>query len=50
MQPRVPRPKDGGIGDLGSLGVRFMIGGDECGGGSSIPGLLDEHGLRLGPA
>jgi len=33
---RVLGPKDGRIGDLGSLGVRFMIGGDESGGGFSL--------------
>jgi mannose-6-phosphate isomerase-like protein (cupin superfamily) len=42
MQPRVLGPKDGRTGDLGSLGVRFMIGGDESGGGFS----LVEHPLQ----
>jgi mannose-6-phosphate isomerase-like protein (cupin superfamily) len=36
VQPRVLGPKDGRAGDLGSLGVRFMIGGDESGGGFSL--------------
>jgi hypothetical protein len=61
---RVLGPHDGRLADLGSLGVRFMIGGDESGGGfalvehpmpprglaaPSIPGLLERHGLRFGP-
>jgi quercetin dioxygenase-like cupin family protein len=33
---RVLGPKDGRVGDLGSIGVRFMIGGDETGGGFSL--------------
>jgi quercetin dioxygenase-like cupin family protein len=36
MAARILGPKDGKIGDLGSLGVRFMIGGDESGGGFSL--------------
>jgi quercetin dioxygenase-like cupin family protein len=36
MAARVLGPKDGKLGDLGSLGVRFMIGGDESGGGFSL--------------
>ena len=33
---RVLGPNDGTLADLGSLGVRFMIGGDESGGGFSL--------------
>ncbi|MEA2155688.1 MAG: hypothetical protein QOE11_1828 [Solirubrobacteraceae bacterium] len=33
---RVLGPKDGKLGDLGSLGVRFMIDGAETGGGFSL--------------
>jgi mannose-6-phosphate isomerase-like protein (cupin superfamily) len=33
---RVLGPKDGKAGALGSIGVRFMIGGDESGGGFSL--------------
>lgn len=36
MQASVLGPKDGRIGDLGSLGVRFMVGGGESGGGFSL--------------
>jgi quercetin dioxygenase-like cupin family protein len=36
MQPSILGSKDGRIGDLGSLGVRFMVGGDESGGGFSM--------------
>jgi quercetin dioxygenase-like cupin family protein len=36
MAARVLGPKDGKTGDLGSLGVRFMIGGDESDGGFSL--------------
>jgi quercetin dioxygenase-like cupin family protein len=36
MTARVLGPNDGKLGDLGSLGVRFMIGGDESGGGFSL--------------
>ena len=36
MAARVLGPKDGKRGDLGSLGVRFMIGADESGGGFSL--------------
>jgi quercetin dioxygenase-like cupin family protein len=36
MAARVLGPKDGKTGDLGSLGVRFMIGGGESGGGFSL--------------
>ena len=35
-QARVVGPKDGKAGELGSIGVRFMIGGDESGGGFSL--------------
>ena len=34
--PRVLGPNDGKAGFLGSIGVRFMIGGDEAGGGFSL--------------
>jgi len=34
--PRVIGPKDGKAGDLGSIGVRFMIYGEESGGGFSL--------------
>jgi quercetin dioxygenase-like cupin family protein len=34
--PRVLGPSDGKAGFLGSIGVRFMIGGDEAGGGFSL--------------
>jgi len=33
---RVLGPKDGKAGRLGSIGVRFMIGGDESDGGFSL--------------
>jgi quercetin dioxygenase-like cupin family protein len=33
---RVLGPKDGMAGDLRSIGVRFMVGGDESGGGFSL--------------
>ena len=33
---RVLGPRDGKAGELGSIGVRFMIGGDESGGGFSL--------------
>ncbi len=33
---RVLGPNDGAAGDLGSIGVRFMIGGGESGGGFSL--------------
>jgi len=33
---RVLGPKDGKAGELGSIGVRFMVGGDESGGGFSL--------------
>ena len=33
---RVLGPTDGKAGELGSIGVRFMIGGDESGGGFSL--------------
>jgi mannose-6-phosphate isomerase-like protein (cupin superfamily) len=33
---RVIGPGDGVLGDLGSIGVRFLIGGDEAGGGFSL--------------
>jgi len=33
---RVLGPSDGKAGDLGSIGVRFMIGGEESGGGFSL--------------
>jgi len=35
-QARVLGPRDGKAGDLGSLGVRFMVGGDESGGGFAL--------------
>ena len=34
--PRIVGPNDGKAGDLGSIGVRFMIYGEECGGGFSL--------------
>jgi mannose-6-phosphate isomerase-like protein (cupin superfamily) len=34
--PRIIGPKDGKVGDLGSIGVRFMIYGEESGGGFSL--------------
>ncbi len=34
--PRVIRPHDGKMLDFGSFGVRFLIGGDESGGGFSL--------------
>jgi mannose-6-phosphate isomerase-like protein (cupin superfamily) len=34
--PRIVGPNDGVSGRLGSIGVRFMIGGDESGGGFSL--------------
>jgi len=33
---KVVGPKDGKAGFLGSIGVRFMIDGDEAGGGFSL--------------
>jgi mannose-6-phosphate isomerase-like protein (cupin superfamily) len=36
MSARVMGPTDGKSGSLGSIGVRFMIGGDEAGGGFSL--------------
>jgi quercetin dioxygenase-like cupin family protein len=33
---KVLGPKDGKFGDLGTLGVRFMIGGEESGGGFAL--------------
>jgi mannose-6-phosphate isomerase-like protein (cupin superfamily) len=36
MTPRVLGPKDGKAGRLGSIGVRFMVQGDETGGGFSL--------------
>jgi mannose-6-phosphate isomerase-like protein (cupin superfamily) len=33
---RVVGPKDGKTGNLGAIGVRFMIGGDESGGGFAL--------------
>jgi quercetin dioxygenase-like cupin family protein len=39
MQPmpaRVLGRQDGNVGDLGSMGVRFMVNGDESGGGFSL--------------
>jgi len=33
---RVLGPQDGKTGELGSIGVRFMVGGDESGGGFSL--------------
>jgi quercetin dioxygenase-like cupin family protein len=35
-QAKVLGPKDGKAGDLASMGVRFMIGADESGGGFSL--------------
>ena len=35
-EARVLGPRDGKAGALGSIGVRFMIGGDESGGGFSL--------------
>jgi mannose-6-phosphate isomerase-like protein (cupin superfamily) len=35
-EPRIVGPKDGTAGSLGSIGVRFMIDGDESGGGFSL--------------
>ncbi len=34
--PKIVGPSDGKAGTLGSIGVRFMIGGDESGGGFSL--------------
>ena len=34
--PKIVGPADGKAGTLGSIGVRFMIGGDESGGGFSL--------------
>src|SRR5262245_41512081 len=34
--PRVLGPHDGKVGFLGSMGVRFMVGGSESGGGFSL--------------
>jgi hypothetical protein len=34
--PKVVGPTDGKAGFLGSIGVRFMIGGDDSGGGFSL--------------
>ena len=34
--PRVVGPTDGKAGDLGSIGVRFMIDGADSGGGFSL--------------
>jgi quercetin dioxygenase-like cupin family protein len=36
QRPRVIGPGDGKTGSLGGLGVRFLIGGDESGGGFSL--------------
>ena len=36
MTPKVLGPRDGAAGFLGSIGVRFMIDGDESGGGFSL--------------
>jgi quercetin dioxygenase-like cupin family protein len=36
MNAKVLGPQDGKAGMLGSIGVRFMIGGDESGGGFSL--------------
>ena len=35
-KPKIVGPKDGKAGMLGAIGVRFMIGGDESGGGFSL--------------
>jgi mannose-6-phosphate isomerase-like protein (cupin superfamily) len=35
-KPKIVGPKDGKAGGLGSIGVRFMIDGDETGGGFSL--------------
>ena len=46
MQPTMPRvlgPTDGEAGMLGSMGVRFMIDGDETAGGFSLEALEDLH-------
>ncbi|MBA2765765.1 MAG: hypothetical protein H0U33_02175, partial [Solirubrobacterales bacterium] len=34
--PRIVGPRDGGLVDLGALGVRFMIDSTESGGGFSL--------------
>ena len=36
IAPRIVGPKDGKAGDLGSIGVRFMIYGEDSGGGFSL--------------
>jgi quercetin dioxygenase-like cupin family protein len=36
MSARVVGPEDGEAGFLGSIGVRFMVGGEEAGGGFSL--------------
>jgi len=36
MTARVLGPKDGKVGELGSIGVRFMVDGEESGGGFSL--------------
>jgi quercetin dioxygenase-like cupin family protein len=36
MAARVLGPRDGKAGELGSIGVRFMVGGDDSGGGFSL--------------
>jgi quercetin dioxygenase-like cupin family protein len=36
MKAKVLGPQDGSVGDLGSIGVRFMIDGAESGGGFSL--------------
>ncbi len=33
---KVLGPRDGNVGSLSSIGVRFMIGGDDSGGGFSL--------------
>ena len=36
MRARVLGPKDGNVGMLGSMGVRFMLSGGETGGGFAL--------------
>ncbi len=43
---KVLGPRDGKLGSLGSIGVRFMVGGDESGGGFSlVEHPMVPHGL-----
>jgi hypothetical protein len=55
--PRIVGPRDGVSVDLGSISARFMVWGEESGGGSSlvkvdmdrVQDLCEEHGLRFPP-